>query len=180
MTRVLSIDIGRVHYGVCAIELGGVPNLMDLRVVSFGEGTVVSTATLVDRMVSFWTTHAIEGVPVLAWGPVTVLIEQQVTSSPVNIALAFATMAFFRAHGVPVRFVRAMDKFLAWKRYWPDECSIPATVPSSYAKRKRHAVLTAGVILQTLGLPPLATYPGCADKVDDAADAFLQSFCGME
>jgi hypothetical protein len=154
---------------VCCLDVTGIPNLLDLRVVSFGETALVPTHVIVERMIHFWDTYHL-GLPD------EVVIEQQVPSSPINMALAFAVMAYFRARRVPVSFVRAADKLTRWTDVWP---TLPSpAIPTSYHGRKKHAVTVAGMILDQMGCPPLASYPGCdTGKMDDAADALLQSFC---
>jgi hypothetical protein len=167
--RVVSVDIGRRHCGICCIDLSGVPNLLDLRVVSFGESAVVPTQLIVERMIEFWDAYPL-GTPDEA------VLEQQVPTSPINMALAYALMAYFRARRVPVSFIRAVDKLTRWTAAWPSLTSPP--MPASYHGRKKYAVTVASMILEHMGCPPLSTFPGCdKGKMDDAADALLQSFC---
>jgi Holliday junction resolvasome RuvABC endonuclease subunit len=177
MKRVLSVDIGKLHYGVCAMEFDGEDvRLVDLRVIALGERSAIPITGLIDRMIGFWD----EGYELLqSWSPDEVVIEQQMNNAPTNIALAFSTYTLFRSRGIAVRIVRAASKFSAWRNHKHLADAIPPVeVPKEYSARKRAAVLLTEAILECIGSLSLGTYPGCGgSKKDDAADAFLQSFC---
>lgn len=177
--RVLSVDIGSCHYGICAVELADeqIPVLLDLRVVSLGDRGSVSTGGLVERLVRFYQTDY--QLLQTGWAPDVVLIEQQMRAAPNNLALAFATMTFFLTrYGSPpcrVRWVRPTQKFTAYRKYWPSVEAPPDR--QTYQQRKKASVLLANTILDLMGMPSLHLHPGCEDKQDDAADALLQAFC---
>lgn len=149
-----------------------------------GETKATPASQLVDRLIDkftkwdFWEeSHE--------WTPTVVVIEQQVRGAHVNLALAFATYAYFktRFQAAVVKFVHPSLKFKGFANYVTLQGQslelAKSTTTLTYTKRKRLAVELAEVLLEQTGHPPLATLctllPGA--KKDDIADAFLQSFC---
>lgn len=179
--KVLSFDIGRLHLGVCAIEFGegtAMPRLVDLRCVRLADAGAAPATAIVDRLLVFLD----EGYDVLErWTPDVVLLEQQMSSAPMNVAIAFAAYAVFRSRGIECRMVRARDKFGAFARHpafrTPGSPS-PAPPPETYHARKRASVALADQLLALMGHGPVREFSGCGQKPDDGADAFLQSFLG--
>jgi len=179
MARVLSIDIGKGNYALCAVSLPEV-HVQRLECWRLGETKATPASQLIDRLLDhfkdwdLWST---------GWSPDVVLIEQQVRGAHINLALAFATYAHMKTRfpRATVRFVKPASKFKAFSKIvsLTDQvlCARVQNMASlTYAKRKRLAVDIAEAILREKKQPDLTLHcPGT--KKDDLADAFLQSFC---
>lgn len=181
--RVLSIDIGRTHYAMCCMDFLGpdtLPRLVDLRLVQLGEGNAVPMTAMVDRMIGMLGTYEYARVHAQAQEPAldTVLIEQQMRAAPQNLVLAFSTYTFFRTQGVTVKMVRPSEKFQGWK-HWCHDVLVPDFGESgkSYAQRKKASVDLAQILLDRVCGQKLQDFVTAGQKLDDVADAFLQSFC---
>ncbi len=167
--KVFSIDIGVHNMGLCAMELGQIPNVIDIQTVALSDGTM-PVSTIVERLIGMLTEYFSKH-----WWPESVVIEQQMNTAPTNRALAYAAMAFFKTRQltIAVHFIPPRQKFDGFKLFFP-HLVIEKASSSSYIARKRHAITIANTVLKELGLSDIASFPGCTVKQDDAADAFLQ------
>lgn len=180
--RVLSIDIGRGNYAVCALNLSPeTVAVQRLELWRLGETKASPASQLIDRLLDKFRSWN----QTQTWAPTAVLIEQQVRGAHINLALAFATYTYFKTAfpTAVVKFVHPTVKFKGYANYVTlseiDSLEIAKHTNLSYTKRKRFAVDLAEMVLKHTGHEPLATLctlcPGA--KKDDLADAFLQSFC---
>ena len=180
-TNVLSVDIGRGNYAVCALTLSSGPHSVEVKRVELwrlGETKAMPASRLIDRLLDlfhnwdFWTMNA-------DWVPSTVLIEQQVRGAHINLALAFATYTYFSVKfptTTTVKFVSPSLKFKGFRNFVLPPQHERKCTNLTYAQRKKLAVELAEHVLEQTGNLPLCTLcPGA--KKDDIADAFLQSFC---
>lgn len=178
MKKVLSIDIGCLHLGLCGMEFSSEkPRLVDLRVVFLGDKKAAPATTFVDRLITYFDE---EYELLKTWSPDCVLIEQQVSAASLNLILAFSVYTLFRSRGMDCRLVRAAEKFQGWKRHSSlDEArQVIPDVLKTYYTRKKASVTQANELLRVMGCVDITSYPGCTkEKADDAADAFLQAFC---
>lgn len=200
LLKVLSIDIGTVNYVACAVELSDTqfdsPNtapciavsvsgisynnvkIVDIFSVNMGHGN--KTTTAMDTLIQIWP----DLVLFQCWTPDVVLIESQYKGAPTNLSLAYSTYTLCRCSfpSCTIRFVAPMNKFFGYTHFFPAiEQSINLR---TYSQRKQSAIYLTSQILEkhfgtnisniyrSEGLPNRAT-----TKLDDACDAFLQTFC---
>lgn len=207
--KVVSIDVGASNYGVCACTMAGTAGT-DAGPVSFdivrleswclGDRKAVPASFLVDRVLEQWQQWTLwqeQQSPHGVWRPDRVVIEQQMRGAHVNLALAFATYAYFKLHhpAATVKFVPPAAKFKAYRKAFPGiaQAFPDASTPSAYHSRKRRAVAIADAILRGTNQPSLLSFgsqPQTQDqdpdhvssssiKKDDLADALLQAFCAL-
>lgn len=181
---VLSIDIGRGNYAICATEFTPTSFVQILRLETWCIGNTKATPAsgLIDRLlVKFQEWDFLESNNP---APHVVLIEQQMRGAHINLALAFASYTYFKTRlpqTTTVKFVPPSNKFKSYTKYvkLQDPLLVDEIVPVDYTKRKRFAVKLAQAILKETHQPLLQTFCLNPDqkKLDDLADAFLQSFC---
>lgn len=199
--KVLSIDIGTVNYVACAIEFSNsrdeVKNvaqcslvnilgsnysyvkLVDIFSVNMGQGK--KTTTAIDTLILLWPDLLL----LQCWTPDVVLIESQYKGAPTNLALAYSTYTLCRRSfpHANIRFVAPMNKFFGYKSFFPDLQHDSLNL-RTYSQRKQTAVcLTSRILEQYFGTSINDIYRSeglpnrTTTKIDDACDAFLQTFC---
>ena len=209
MLKVVSIDVGASNYGVCACTMAetdggaddaGPVSLTIVRLESWflGDRKAVPASFLVDRVLEQWQQWTLwqqqQEPRGGAWQPDRVVIEQQMRGAHVNLALAFATYAYFKLQhpAATVKFVPPAAKFKAYRKAFPGiaQAFPDAAAPSAYHSRKRRAVAIADAILRETNQPSLLSFGGqnqnhdqdqvsSSIKKDDLADALLQAFCAL-
>lgn len=180
--HVLSIDVGRGNYAICAtqFEESRFVKITCLESWCIGDTKALPASGLVDRLLKkcqewhFFRSHT----------PNIVLIEQQMRGAHINLALAFASYTYFKTRfpNAKVKFVPPGNKFKGYEKYVTLQdplilAELSAKTPLDYTQRKRYAVKLAQAILKETQQPNLETFTANKKKMDDLADAFLQSFC---
>jgi hypothetical protein len=178
MHRVLSVDVGTANYAICACTFSPMPTLVLVDIWRLGDTKAVSASSLVDRLIERWQSCSLFS---QGWVPDTVVIEQQMRGAHINLALAFSTYAFFKTRypDTNTKFVNPLAKFKAYRKTQLEVAPrFTETPPRSYLARKREAVAIADAILAKHNERSLASFcEGKPWKLDDIADAFLQTFC---
>jgi hypothetical protein len=182
MTHVLSIDVGKGNYALCVSKFQNAQfvNITCLESWCIGDTKATPASGLIDRLLTKckeW--HVLQN-----HTPNVVLIEQQMRGAHINLALAFASYAYFntRFPHAKVKFVPPANKFKFYEKYVTIQdpsflAELSAKTPLDYTQRKRYAVKLAQAILKETQQPNLETFTDNKKKMDDLADAFLQSFC---
>lgn len=178
--KVLSIDVGKGNYALCVSEFqdGRFVQITCLESWCIGDTKATPASGLIDRLlVKFQQWKYVET-------PDVVLIEQQMRGAHINLALAFASYAYFKTRlpNANVKFVPPGNKFKCYEKFIKLQdplllVELSAKTPLDYTQRKRYAVKLAEAILKETHQPKLATFTDNKKKMDDLADAFLQSFC---
>lgn len=181
MTNVLSIDVGKANYALCAADIDTSHVLVKrLECWRLGDTKAMPASQLIDTLVQNFQEWDL----LQEFTPNVVLIEQQIRGAHINLALAFATYTYMKTRfpTAIVKFVRPANKFKAFATFvtlsQEDQVilNMSSKATSDYVKRKRLAVKLTEIILQKTQQPDLQTLcPGA--KKDDLADAFLQAFC---
>lgn len=182
MKHVLSIDVGKGNYAICATQFNESQfvKITCLESWCIGDTKAAPASGLVDRLlVKFeqWDYF-------LTSTPDVVLIEQQMRGAHINLALAFASYTYFKTRfpKAKVKFVPPGNKFKFYEKYVTLKdplllAELSAKTPLDYTQRKRYAIKLAQAILKETHQPELQSFCPEKTKMDDLADAFLQSFC---
>lgn len=179
-TRVLSIDIGIKNFCFCIVDFH--EDEFELVHIEKTEiGTVKQTAhVLTTALVDFFrTSDAINEKPIHF-----IYVEQQVSKSPKNMILAYATSTYFYteslfAHSdVHFQFIPPRAKFSAVDAYFPGVVESQDMICRSNSKdlKKLSIKIARDIFTEmnvTKGLEAVEKYK---PKLDDVADVFLQSF----
>ena len=182
MKHVLSIDVGKGNYAICATTFDDSHKFVRVQRLEswcIGDTKATPASGLIDRLLAkFQQWEYVET-------PDVVLIEQQMRGAHINLALAFASYTYFKTRfpNATVKFVPPGNKFKFYEKYVTFEDPLlvaelsSVKTPLDYTQRKRYAVKLAEAILKETHQPNLGTFTDNKKKMDDIADAFLQSFC---
>ena len=178
-TRVLSIDLGVKNFSYCVTDFQHddfeVVHLEKVAIGTMSQTAFQLTAALIDFLRSC---------PAINESPLHhVYIEQQMSKAVKNTVLAYAAVSYFYTESkitgsdVNIRFVPPRMKFMAINTYFPGAIDTRDICRYKSRDLKKLSVQTARSVFTDLsvskGLEAIAKfYP----KLDDIADAFLQSF----
>ncbi|CAM9704864.1 unnamed protein product [Ectocarpus sp. 6 AP-2014] len=178
-TRVLSIDLGIINFSFCITDFRQhdfeVVHLEKVAIGSMKQTAFQLTTALIDFLRSC---QAINEAPIH-----NIYIEQQMNRAIKNTVLAYATASYFYTEAkiarsdVNIQFVPPRMKFNAIEAYFPGAIESQDICRSKSKELKRLSVKIARSVFTELdiskGVEAMAKY---SPKLDDIADAFLQSF----
>ncbi|CAN0299240.1 unnamed protein product, partial [Ectocarpus sp. 6 AP-2014] len=178
-TRVLSIDLGIINFSFCITDFRegdfDVVHLEKVAIGTMNQTAFQLTTALIDFLRSC---QSINEAPIH-----NIYIEQQMSRAVKNTVLAYATASYFYTESkiaggdVNIQFVPPRMKFNAIETYFPGAIESQDIYRSKSKELKRLSVKIARSVFTELhvskGLDAMAKY---SPKLDDIADAFLQSF----